>query len=91
MNTLQEGQLLLERIRKMAQCADVQNRHATTSACYGIEQQLLRLQDRKRKLEQLWFARRQQLTLCIQMLLVEQKAAEVDIEWHFLYLFLERR
>jgi len=77
MNTLQEGQLLLERIRKMATCADVSNRHATTSACYGIEQQLLRLQDRKRRLEELWFARRQQLTLCIQMLLVEQKAAEI--------------
>jgi len=78
MTTLQEGQLLLERIRKMATCADVQNRHATTSACYGIEQLLLRLQDRKRRLEELWYTRKQQLSKCIQMLQLEQQVIEVS-------------
>ena len=37
MQTLQEGQLLLDRIRQMGMHADVQNRHATTAACYGKE------------------------------------------------------
>ena len=37
MYTLQEGQSLLDRIREMGMHADLQNRHATTAACYGIE------------------------------------------------------
>ena len=44
MHTLQEGQALLDRIREMGMHADVQNRHATTAACYGIEQLLELLQ-----------------------------------------------
>ena len=50
MHTLQEGQTLLERIREMGMHADVQNRHATTAACYGIEHllELLQVQPVKR-------------------------------------------
>ncbi len=44
MQTLQEGQSLLQRIREMGMHADVQNRHATTAACYGIEHLLELLQ-----------------------------------------------
>ena len=44
MHTLQEGQSLLSRIREMGMHADVQNRHATTAACYGIEHLLELLQ-----------------------------------------------
>lgn len=47
MNTLQEGQSLLYRIREMGMHADVQSRHATTAACYGIEHLLELLQVNK--------------------------------------------
>lgn len=78
MTTLQEGQLLLDRIRRMALCADVQNRHATTSGCFYIEQLLLNLQDRKRRLEELWLQRKIQLEQCIQLLLLDQDAGKVS-------------
>lgn len=79
MATLQEGQLLLERIRRMALCADVQNRHATTSACYAIEQLLQVLQDKKRRIDELWVRRKVQLEQCIQMFLLQQEGDKVSV------------
>ena len=77
MSTLQEGQLLLERIREMGVHADVQNRHATTAACYGIEHLLELLQDRRRHLEELWLQRRIRLEQCLQMLLLDHEVNKV--------------
>jgi len=77
MSTLQEGQLLLERIREMGVHADVQNRHATTAACYGIEHLLELLQDRRRHLEELWLQRRIRLEQCLQLLLLDQEVGKV--------------
>jgi len=78
MSTLQEGQLLLERIREMGVHADVQNRHATTAACYGIEHLLELLQDRRRHLEELWLQRRIRLEQCLQLLLLDQEVGKVS-------------
>jgi len=81
MSTLQEGQLLLERIREMGVHADVQNRHATTAACYGIEHLLELLQDRRRHLEELWLQRRIRLEQCLQMLLLDHEVNKVS-DWY---------
>jgi hypothetical protein len=77
MSTLQEGQLLLDRIREMGVHADVQNRHATTAACYGIEHLLELLQDRRRHLEELWLQRKVRLEQCLQLLLLDQEVNKV--------------
>ena len=79
MSTLQEGQLLLERIREMGVHADVQNRHATTAACYGIEHLLELLQDRRRHLEELWLQRKVRLEQCLQLLLLDQEVGKVRL------------
>lgn len=78
--SLQEGQSLLDRIRQMAMHADVQNRHATTAACYGIEQLLELLQDRRRHLEELWLQRKIRLEQCLQILLLDQEVQKVQ-DW----------
>ena len=95
MSTLQEGQLLLDRIREMGVHADVQNRHATTAACYGIEHLLELLQDRRRHLEELWLQRKVRLEQCLQLLLLDQEVNKVrttDVERtaFSLSLFLSR-
>jgi hypothetical protein len=81
MMTLQEGQLLLDRIREMGLNADVQNRHATTAACYGIEYLLELLQDRRRQLEDLWLQRKVKLEQCLQLLLLDQEVNKVS-DWY---------
>lgn len=80
MATLQEGQSLLDRIREMGMHADVQNRHATTAACYGIEHVLELLQDRRRHLEELWLQRRIKLEQCLQLLLLDNEVNKVT-DW----------
>jgi hypothetical protein len=80
MHTLQEGQSLLDRIRQMAMHADVQNRHATTAACYGIEHLLELLQDKRRHLEDLWLQRKIRLEQCLQLLLLDKEVDKVS-EW----------
>ena len=77
MATMQEGQTLLDRIRKVALCAGVHTRHATTSASYAIERLLQLLQDKWRRLDELWYKRWIQLQQCIQMGLVDQEAVRV--------------
>jgi len=78
MSTLQEGQTLLERIRKAALlCTYSTARHATTSACYAIERLLQMLRDKWRKLEELWIRRLLQLQQCLQLALADQEATRV--------------
>jgi len=78
MATLQEGQTLLERIRKAALlCTYSTARHATTSACYAIERLLQLLRDKWRKLDELWMRRLLQLQQCLQLGLADQEATRV--------------
>lgn len=83
MLTLQEGQLLLDRIREMGMHAHVQNRHATTAACYGIEHLLELLQDRRRHLEELWLQRKIRLEQCLQLLLLDREVNKVGLHGSF--------
>ena len=78
MQTLQEGQSLLDRIREMGMHSDIQNRHATTAACYGIEHLLELLHDRRRKLEDLWMQRKVRLEQCLQLLLLDAEVKKVN-------------
>jgi len=78
MATLQEGQTLLERIRKAALlCTYSTARHATTSACHAIERLLQLLRDKWRKLEELWIRRLLQLQQCLQLGLADQESTRV--------------
>ena len=78
MATLQEGQTLLERIRKAALlCTYSTARHATTSACHAIERLLQLLRDKWRKLDELWVRRLLQLQQCLQLGLADQEATRV--------------
>ena len=88
MLTLQEGQTLLDRIRQMGMHADVQNRHATTAACYGIEHLLELLQDRRRRLEELWLERKIKLEQMLQLLLLDQEVNKVSVALSVLLVVL---
>ena len=58
--------------------ADFTNRHATTSACYGIEHLLELLQDRRRRLEELWEQRRIRLEHSLQLFQLDQEVNKVS-------------
>ncbi|XP_013393635.1 titin [Lingula anatina] len=81
MQTLQQGQELLDKIRVMGQRSDLQNRHATTAACYGIEHLLELLHDRRRQLEDLWLQRKVQLEQCLQLCQLDQECSKV-LNWY---------
>ena len=79
MATLQEGQTLLERIRKAALlCTYATARHATTSSCHAIERLIQLLRDKWRKLDDLWMRRLLQLQQCLQLGLADQEANRVS-------------
>ena len=78
MLTLQQGQSLLDRIREMGMHADIQNRHATTAACYGIEHMLELLHDRRRHLEELWARRKLKLEQCLLLCQLDQEVNKVS-------------
>ena len=77
-STLDLGHALLERIKEMGMHADFTNRHATTSACYGIEHLLELLQDRRRRLEELWEQRRIRLEHSLQLFQLDQEVNKVS-------------
>lgn len=78
--TLDLGQSLLDQIKEMGMHADIQNRHATTAACYGIEHLLELLHDRRRHLEELWTQRKIQLEQCLQLCQLDQEVNKVRQE-----------
>lgn len=80
-STLDLGHSLLERIKEMGMHADFTNRHATTAACYGIEHLLELLQDRRRRLEELWEQRRFRLEQSLQLFQLDQEVDKV-LGWY---------
>ncbi|ESO07120.1 hypothetical protein HELRODRAFT_191066 [Helobdella robusta] len=82
MMTLQEGQQLLDKIRKAALETSSgsgwsQQRHATTSGCYYIEQLLINLRFRKLRLDELWNQRRIQLEQCVKFMILKEDVAKI--------------
>ncbi|XP_076451161.1 coiled-coil domain-containing protein 141-like [Babylonia areolata] len=78
--TMDMGQSLLNQIKEMGMHADIQNRHATTAACYGIEHLLELLHDKRRHLEELWTQRKIQLEQCLQLCQLDQEVNKI-LEW----------
>ncbi|XP_025104045.1 coiled-coil domain-containing protein 141-like isoform X3 [Pomacea canaliculata] len=78
--TLDLGQSLLDQIKEMGMHADIQNRHATTAACYGIEHLLELLHDKRRHLEELWTQRKIQLEQCLHLCQLDQEVNKI-LEW----------
>ncbi|XP_074642495.1 uncharacterized protein LOC141899810 [Tubulanus polymorphus] len=79
--TLEQGQALLARIKEMGMHADIQNYHATTAACYGIEHMLELLHDRRRHLEDMWLQRKIKLEQCLQLCQLDQEVHKIS-EWY---------
>lgn len=77
MMTLQEGQLLLDKIRKAAVECGSHHRHATTSGCYYIEQQLINLRYKQIRLDELWLQRKIQLEQCIKFFHLKEEVSKV--------------
>ena len=77
METLNKGQLLLEKLREATNRADINSRHAAKSACYGIERTLEALQGRRRKLEEVWKHRKKLLEQCVRSCKLDEEIKKV--------------
>ena len=89
METLSKGQLLLEKLREATSRADINSRHATKSACYGIERTLEALQGRRTKLEEVWKQRKKLLEQCIRSCKLDEEIKRVRISFAFFKSFIE--
>ncbi len=78
METLSKGQLLLEKLREATKRAGINSRHATKSACYGIERTLEALQGRRRKLEEVWKQRKKLLEQCVRSCKLDEEIKKVS-------------
>ncbi len=67
LDTLNEGQLLLERVRDLGSLIESTNQHLTIAACYEIEHLLGIHQDERHKFEAEWDRNRKILSEYVQM------------------------
>ena len=77
-HTLDLGHRLLEQIKDMGLHVDIQNRHATTASCFGIERLLELLHDKRRHLEEIWSQRKVQLEQCLQLCQLNHEVNKVN-------------
>ena len=83
METLSKGQLLFEKLREATKRAGMNSRHATKSACYGIERTLEALQGRRRKLEEVWKQRKKLLEQCVRSCKLDEEIKKVCVAFLF--------
>ena len=68
LSTFEEGKNLLARLKEMSIYADgTIGKHATSSACYSIENLLELLNNRRLRLEEIWKQRKLKIEQCIQI------------------------
>lgn len=67
MDTINEGKLLLERIKELGSGIESINQHSIVAACYEIEHLLSIHHDERRKFEEEWEKNRKILSEYIQM------------------------
>ena len=88
METLSKGQLLLDKLRDATKRVDINSRHATKSACYGIEKTLEALQGRRRKLEEVWRQRKKLLEQCVRSCKLDEEIKKVCTDMWVMYLLM---
>lgn len=79
MQTLSKGQALLDRLREASSHADINNRHATDTACYSIERILEALHHRRQQMDNLWKERKSALEQCIRRCKIDEEVQRVNI------------
>ena len=77
LDTLHEGQLLLERIKDLGAFTESVNQHSTVAACYEVEHLLGVHQDERHQFEDEWDRNRKLLSEYAQMSLVRQDIDQV--------------
>ena len=77
LDTLNEGQVLLERIKELGSCTESINQHSTVAACYEIEHLLGVHQDERHRFENEWDRNRKLLSEYAQMSQVRQEIDQV--------------
>ncbi|XP_071940991.1 triple functional domain protein-like [Antedon mediterranea] len=81
MKAMNLGRTLIQKLNNMTPVdSPVEDRHATTTACYAIERTLESLQDRRRGLEDAWNKRRLDLEQNIVLCNLNQEVDEVS-DW----------
>jgi predicted transposase YbfD/YdcC len=79
-HTLNEGQLLLERVKDLGALIESVNQHSTVAACYEIEHLLGIHHDERHKFEDEWERNRKILCEYIQMSEIKHDIDQVDYE-----------
>ena len=78
LSTFEEGKNLLARLKEMSFYAEgTLGRHATSSACYSIENLLELLNNRRLQLEELWKQRKLKIEQCIQICYLRSEIKKV--------------
>jgi hypothetical protein len=77
LDTLNEGQLLLERIKDLGSFTETINQHTTVAACYEVEHLLGLHQDERRLFEDEWQRNRKLLAEYSRMSTVRQEIDQV--------------
>lgn len=78
LDTLNEGQLLLERIKDLGAFTESVNQHSTVAACYEVEHLLGVHQDDRHQFEDEWDRNRKLLSEYVQMSAVRQDIDQVS-------------
>ena len=78
LNTLDEGQLLLERVKNLGACTEIVNQHSTVASCYEVEHLLGVHQDERHQFEDEWERNRKLLSEYAQMSTVRQEIDQVN-------------
>lgn len=95
LDTMNEGEFLLERIKDFGSLIETKNQHSTVAACYEIEHLLGIHHDERRKFEEEWERNRKILNEYVQMSEVKNDIDQVERKIFFsksyFYFYLDFR
>ncbi|XP_044173190.1 SEC14 domain and spectrin repeat-containing protein 1-B-like isoform X2 [Acropora millepora] len=80
MQTLSNGQVLLDKLREASTHADINKQHASKAACYSVERILEALQQRRQQLDDLWRERKKLLEQCIKRSKIDEEMRKI-MKW----------
>lgn len=89
MQTLSNGQVLLDKLREASTHADINKQHASKAACYSVERILEALQQRRQQLDDLWRERKKLLEQCIKRSKIDEEMKKVQISSMAFRIFVQ--
>ena len=69
---------MLARLKEVSLHTDSYGRYTTNSSCYSIEHLLEQLNEKRRRLEELWRSRKHKLEQCIQICFLKDEIKKVN-------------